>query len=383
MKNRKLFLLFHGRFPSEKAASLFAAKSAEVFGEVIDTTLLVPRRIGRVTESHYKYFGVKNNFKIVYVPTIDFFGVRFLSSVAFFISNFIFGVCSVAYLFFVADKKDVIYSNENIPLFIASFFFKNSFYEMHDFPRTSVYPFYKKLLAKVKGVIIHNHWKLEKAIRELLISQEKVLCEPNAVSVEQFDIPLSKEEARQKLGLAVEGRIVVYTGNLYGWKGVGTLLGSVTLLSKDIRFYFIGGSVSDVSVFKDKYKGLENCFFAGFKQHEEIPFWQKAADVLVIPNTAKEDISKYYTSPMKLFEYMASSRPIVASKIPSIEEIVGEDEVYFFTPDDESSLARTIEMALLKDGNSDRKVDLAMLKVKSHTWRGRRDRILKFIESIV
>jgi glycosyltransferase involved in cell wall biosynthesis len=383
MKNRKLFLLFHGRFPSEKAASLFAAKSAEVFGEVVNTTLLVPRRISRVSGDSYKYFGIKNNFKIVYIPTIDFFGVKALSSVAFFVSNFVFGVCSTVYLFFKAQKEDIVYSNENIPLYIASYFFKNSFYEMHDFPGTSAYSFYKKLLAGVRGVVIHNTWKLLKANKDLLVPLEKVICEPNAVSVDQFDIPLSKEEARKKLGLAFEGRVVVYTGNLYGWKGVDTLLGAVTLLSKDIRFYFIGGSVGDVGVFKEKYKDLSNCFFLGFKQHEEIPLWQKAADILVIPNTAKEDISKYYTSPMKLFEYMASGRPIVASKIPSIEEIVGEDEVYFFTPDDESSLARTINTALLKDGSSDRKVALAMLKVKSHTWRGRRDRILKFIESVV
>jgi glycosyltransferase involved in cell wall biosynthesis len=53
--------------------------------------------------------------------------------------------------------------------------------------------------------------------------------------------------------------------------------------------------------------------------------WQKAADALVLPNTAKEDISKYYTSPMKLFEYMASRRPIVATNIPSITEIINEE----------------------------------------------------------
>ena len=69
---KTLFLIFHGRFPSEKAASLFAAKSAEAFAqEGLRVVLLVPRRFSRLIEDPYQYYHVKQNFKIVFLPTLD------------------------------------------------------------------------------------------------------------------------------------------------------------------------------------------------------------------------------------------------------------------------------------------------------------------------
>ena len=63
-KKKKLFLIFHGRFPSNKAASLFAAKSAEAFaGEGLTVEMIVSRRLGREKGDPYDYYNVKKNFK--------------------------------------------------------------------------------------------------------------------------------------------------------------------------------------------------------------------------------------------------------------------------------------------------------------------------------
>jgi glycosyltransferase involved in cell wall biosynthesis len=117
----------------------------------------------------------------------------------------------------------------------------------------------------------------------------------------------------------------------------------------------------------------------GNRKHQEIPIWQKASDVLVLPNTAKEKISKYYTSPMKLFEYMASHVPIVTSRIPSIEEIVTEEEVFFAEADNEKSVAEKIKMAIINGEEATRRSNGAFAKVLAHTWDKRAKRILSFI----
>ena len=106
---------------------------------------------------------------------------------------------------------------------------------------------------------------------------------------------------------------------------------------------FVGGTLNDIKNFKKKYIESKNILFTGYKEHKEIPIWQKSADVLVLPNTAKEKISKYYTSPMKLFEYMASKRAIIASDIPSIRELVNDDMVYFVEPDNPLKLSNGIK----------------------------------------
>jgi putative flippase GtrA len=128
------------------------------------------------------------------------------------------------------------------------------------------------------------------------------------------------------------------------------------------------------------YGKISNISIVGWKPHAEIPLWQKAADVLALPNTAKEDISKYYTSPMKLFEYMASRVPIVASRIPSIEEIVTKREVFFAEADNALSFSKTIEKAAVERKEVERRTERAYVKVLEFTWGKRAQRIFSFID---
>ena len=142
---------------------------------------------------------------------------------------------------------------------------------------------------------------------------------------------------------------------------------------------FVGGTLNDIKNFKKKYIESKNILFTGYKEHKEIPIWQKSADVLVLPNTAKEKISKYYTSPMKLFEYMASKRAIIASDIPSIRELVNDDMVYFVEPDNPLKLSNGIK-DLVKNINLQNKLSQnAYNHVINQTWDKRAKTITEFI----
>ena len=61
--------------------------------------------------------------------------------------------------------------------------------------------------------------------------------------------------------------------------------------------------------------------------------WSKAVDILVLPNSGKTEISRIRTSPMKMFEYMASKRPIIASNLSSLREILNKDNSILVSPD--------------------------------------------------
>ena len=372
-----MFLIFHGRFPSEKAAGLFAGKSAEAFAkEGIDVTLVVPRRLGRIKADPYQYFSLEKNFEIKYLPTIDLFQVPFLKRFAFRLSLVFFSFTTLGFIFGAGKIKDsIIYSNETLPLMFLSFFSKNCFYEMHDFPEKKK-SFYKELFRRVKGIIVHNRWKMENIKSEFGISEEKLFYEPNAVDLVDFDIDISKEDAREKLGLPKDKKIVVYTGHLYGWKGTDTLARAGKSLN-DVLIYFVGGTSEDVDKYQDKYES-HNIVFVGNKKHSEIPLWQKSADLLVIPNSAREPIGKFYTSPMKLFEYMASRVPILASRVPAIEELVDDSSAFFFEPDNEEDLKNKIETALGENSRESKSMS-AYNKVLEFTWQKRAGRIIKFL----
>ncbi len=234
----------------------------------------------------------------------------------------------------------------------------------------------------MRGVIIHNQWKAKRAQELLSLSQAHILCEPNAVDIQEFDIAVSRDEAREKLNLPLDKKIVVYTGHLYSWKGVDTLALAAQKLSREYLVVFVGGNSEDVQHFRETYGNISNIVIAGFRPHHEIPLWQKAADVLVLPNTAKEDISKYYTSPMKLFEYAASKRPIVASRIPSITELVDDTRALLVEPDNARELAQNILRVGTDTALGDGRSKIAYTWVLEHTWEKRAERIIDFMKTV-
>lgn len=380
-KPKKLFLIFHGRFPSNKAASLFAAKSAEAFAdEGMLVELIVPRRLHREPGDQYNYYRIKKNFRIIYLPVLDIPVPNFMTPLRFITSSLSASLSCYWYLLRHAKKTDIIYSNEYLPLFLASFSFPQTFYEMHDFPESGK-SLFGGFLRRMRWVLIHNNWKAQAAKKIFKINESRIICEPNAVQIEDFDIAISKEDARRKLNLPKDKKIVVYTGHLYSWKGVDTLALAAKELPDDYLVVFVGGVPEDIKKLSDAHNNETNILIAGWRPHEEIPLWQKAADVLLLPNTSKENISKYYTSPMKLFEYMASKRPIVATDIPSIREVLDESNAVIVTPDDPKSMADGIISILTNNTYKETVTEKAYRDVAMHTWRKRAKRILDFIMS--
>ena len=84
---------------------------------------------------------------------------------------------------------------------------------------------------------------------------------------------------------------------------------------------------------------------------------------------------------MKLFEYMAARRPIIAAKTPAIQAIVSEKEVLFYEPDNALSLASEMQYAETHAGLLQKMVDDAYVKAQSLAWKLRADRIIDFIKT--
>jgi len=373
MEKITLYSIFHGRFPSEKAHGIFAAKGAEAFANNGATVkLLVPNRRGVQESNPFSYYKLKENFSIRHLFTLDLFTLP-LKSFAFRVSLVLFSVSTLFFILFDSAEEKIIYTNEIFPAFLVGFFTSRKVvYELHDFPEQSIW-FYKIAFSFVHKFIATNTWKGSELQRVFNIESNRILVELNAVDVSDFVIEISKEEVREKLDLPQGQKIVVYTGHFYSWKGTDTLL-EAAKITPSFDFYFIGGTDSDIAKVRGEYAGVENIHIVGHRPHSEIPLWQKAADVLVLPNTAKEKISKYYTSPMKLFEYMASRRPIIASDLPSVREIGGDDELSLVEPDNSKILSEAILNS--EEGS---KVKAAFKKIQNHTWDKRAGRILSAI----
>jgi len=376
----RLIYIANMRLPTEKAHGIQIMKMCEAFAlSGIEVELVVPWRFNPMKEDPFEYYGVEKNFEITKLPCIDLMPLaRFLGRLAFWIQSFSFAKSAFWYAFF--KKADIIYSRDVPPLFFLSFFKRNLVWENHNRNFNFIV---RRVLKKCRKIIV-----ITKGLKDFYISKgaelDKILVAPDGVDIEKFNIDISKEKARQKLNLPLDKKIILYVGSfyLYSWKGVDVLLNSTKLFSNEYLFILVGGSGEEIRKIKDKYKSA-NILLVDHRPHRDIPYYLKAADVLALPNTAKEEISLRFTSPMKMFEYMATKRPIVASDIASLKEVLNNENAFFVRPDDPQSLAEGVKNILQNVKFADKISKQAYSDVQKYTWEKRAERILGFVSEKV
>jgi len=351
----------------------------------LDVELWIPWRNNRAFSKldPFAFHKIEQNFTIRRIPSFDLTGILpgnpiFLLMVATFnVSVFLYALfCRLPHstVFYFHDERDAI---------LLMFRQSPKFLEIHDFYKSSVEKLNHWCFSRMSGLIVTNRFKIQALAESYAIPHFKLQHQPNAVDVAMFSTSISQKDARDKLGLPQDKKVILYTGHLFSWKGVDTLFEAAHLLSEYL-IYFVGGTDEDIEKAKSKWQRANgNIVIIGRKPHEEIPLWQKAADVLILPNTAKEDVSKFETSPVKLFEYMASGVPIVASDLPSIRNIVNENSVFFFEPDNPESLAQTISHILSNSQETIKKSVYAYQEIQQYSWENRSSAIINFIHKIL
>ncbi len=371
----KLLYIANSRIPTEKAHGIQIMKMCESFAlNNMEVELVLPKRINKIKEDAFNYYGVKRNFKIKKLPCLDLIIFdKYIGHLGFWIEDITFNFFVLIYLLF--KKTDIIYTREKFSLpFVL--FKKNLVFEAHTFPKN--YSLYSSFFKRLKNIIVITQ-KLKDFFKKQGISSNKILVVPDGVDLEKFNIKDSQEKCRRKLNLPLDKKIILYTGHLYKWKGAQVLADASQFLPESMEIYFVGGTDEDIRKFKIQNSKLK-INIVGHKPYSEIPFWLKAADVLVLPNSGKQDISKYWTSPLKLFEYMASKRPIIASNLPSIKEILNRNNSFLIEPDSPEKLAEGIKNGLKNPDFSAKISNQAFQDVQSYTWQKRTGKILEFIK---
>lgn len=346
MKN--LCYIANMRLPTERAHGIQIMKMCEAFaisGQKVE--LIVPKRRNPIKEDTFDYYQIKPLFKITRLWCLD---TVFLGKIGYWVELVSF---SIRLIFKIASRREYFYSRDEFIVFILYLFGKKVAWEAHMGQKNF---FVRSLIKSGVPIVVISH-----GLKELYLSlgsrQGQILVSPDAVDLSRFDTGLTKEEAREKLEWPPHKKVAVYSGSQEAWKGTQTLKEAGELLSSEIEVKIITG-----------------------KHHDEIPVYLKAADVLVIPNSGKSEISRLYTSPIKLFEYMASGTPIVASDLPSLREILNESCAYFFEPDNPQSLAEVMRLVFSQYDEAKQKARFSLGKVRQYSWHSRASEIDAFIE---
>jgi glycosyltransferase involved in cell wall biosynthesis len=179
---------------------------------------------------------------------------------------------------------------------------------------------------------------------------------------------------------------IYYVGQLYPWKGVDVLIEAMrTVTGADL--VVVGGLPPETDL--DRLKrlvselGLEDRVrFRGFIPPADLDSERCKADLFAIP-LLDSTTARLFTSPLKLFEAMASGRPIVASDLPSIREVLThEKNALLVPPGDAGALASAIERLLLDRELARALAARAFEDVKAYSWDRRAEAIEKFVREV-
>jgi len=245
-------------------------------------------------------------------------------------------------------------------------------YEVHEIFSLKNKKLYKieKNLLNTSDLIICITERLKKEIlTNFQIDSQKIHVIPDAVRDDWLNIKNEKEE------------YIFYAGSLKKWKGVDVLIKAMKYLpGEKLLIAGNGEEFSNLQNMVKKENLQDRIKFLGYIPHTEIPKFLSKAKILVLPNV--EEDTSVFTSPLKLFEYMAAGKPIVASDIPSLREILKHEEnAYLVKPRNPIVLAEGIKKVLY-DKKLRRKISLkAKEEVKKYTYSIRAQKIKKLIEN--
>jgi glycosyltransferase involved in cell wall biosynthesis len=172
---------------------------------------------------------------------------------------------------------------------------------------------------------------------------------------------------------------VVYTGHLYDYKGIPIILQSAQLLPH-IYFHLVGGFQEDIDRHQrtiDEQK-IKNICLHRFIPQSELPPYLWHANILLLPPSLNHP-SAAWTSPVKLYEYLASGTPVVASRIPALTDWLTEQEVEFVTPDDASAMAKGITHLINNKERSDTLSKNGLQRASKKTYIKRVKKILDLV----
>jgi glycosyltransferase involved in cell wall biosynthesis len=187
----------------------------------------------------------------------------------------------------------------------------------------------ERLVVKRSRVVIVICQQLSEVVRGVDPTVPVVLIE-NAPGSGDPPVAGAGARIRAQYGLSAEAPVVLYTGTFEAYQGLDLLLDSLAIVRAsrpDVRALLVGGEPSQVEDVRRAARaaGVEDVVtFTGQRPSEEIPAFLDAATLLVSPR------SRGTNTPLKIYQYLRSGRPIVATRLLTHTQVL-DDEVAILT----------------------------------------------------
>jgi glycosyltransferase involved in cell wall biosynthesis len=378
----KLTYIHNREITSTKASLVQTISMCDAFASKgVEINLVLPFVNSKKPDSNgliKKRFNINNEISLSFFPKITLFNRLNIFGSYFGVRNFLKNGDGNLYytrnplIFYLVAKKKlpVIFEAHNSKFHnrikILDRFWKSRILKASQMDNCLIFISISNALA--------DYWEAEG------VPAKKALALHDGFDHNMFKNNISKEDARKKLNLSLTKSIITYTGSLYPDREIENII----MLAKhfsEVQFIVVGGPQVNAEFYQTLSgdKGIINIRFTGPVEHREVPLYLFASDVL-LALWSKRVPTINYCSPLKIFEYMAAGRIIVAHGFPSIKEIIRHEENGLLViPDNFDDLVEKTDAALNHSAVRDMEKTARTEAFNNFTWAQRATSILEKI----
>ncbi len=369
----KIFYIADAVIPSRTANGVHIMKMCQAFASNgHEITLLLPNRVDDdlKIKDIYDFYSVKKCFKIIRIPYPKIIG-----------GVFIFSLLSI--LKSIRERTNLVYTRFLYASFLGLFFSLPTILEVHSSEFiTKIDKVAFSWIAKNKlGKIV----VISQALKNILANKYKVSRNKILVAPDGAD-PVNNIKPR-KLKKKSGQLMIGYVGHLYKGRGID-IIAELAKLCPWAEFHIIGGLPQDVDYWKKELLKLQNIILYGHVPHKEVYEFMLSFDALIAPY--QEKVSVYggigdtakWMSPLKIFEYMATGKTILASDLPVLREILKNNQNSLLAfPRDIEKWKLNLER-IKNNGNLRNKLGKKAKEdfKNNYTWKSRAKKVLKLLQ---
>ena len=322
---------------------------------------------GSKKDDYFSRYGITSSFKLILIEAGN---VRFVSAFLYgFLQSF------RAKIFF---KPDLCYARCFISAFFALALGMPIIIEVHELPHNRILDLIFRYVFKnknTKRVVV-----ISKGLCDDLMCQYTDMREMEVV-IAHDGASITRQNFEQFFLQRGEGCQIGYAGGMRSGNGIGLIIDLANMFQHH-TFHLLGGSEENIKYWAKLQKG-RNIVWYGHQQSYVVSGFLKSCDILLAPyqegpkTGAGRDTSRWM-SPLKLFEYMASGQPMIASDFPVLREILSEKTALLVTPGKLNEWASALEYLITHKSSRERIGSSALQVLQAEfTWEKRAQKVLK------
>lgn len=364
----RIAYLSSSKIPSKAANSINVTNMCQAFFELgNEITLITPLFPNTLEEDIYEFYGIDRGINIIRIKR----------------KNSKFGLINYLIQVFIQlnrIKPDRVVGRCVYSCYLATVLGFDVVFDSHR-PEWEggriYYSFFKKMIASKK---------LEKlALNSYAL--KKIYEENNFMNQFSYKMEVANNGARifpldQKVQLPGKNAVKVgYIGHLYKGRGIDIIIECANRLI-DVDFILVGGELKDINYWQNQVIG-GNVYFLGFILPQEIFKFRNSFDILLAPY--QKDVytqagfnSVSFMNPIKILEYMSSKKPIIASSLPAIEDILEHEINGLLVKSDDVSEWCSQIIRLISNHELSQKISEQSYKdfFNNFTWKARAEKFL-------